>query len=111
MSDYVYDLAAIEAHKQRVVGQQTTIGGLSGQMSSAGAGGKEMYGILIGQIAHPILSHAAQGGADVITSLADLLEGMADGLQSTVQAYRDTESDHIDRTEQIVKHLDSIGDR
>lgn len=110
MNDYVYDLGAIESHKGQVSGQHGAISGLSSGMSSTGAGGKEMYGILIGQIAHPVLSHTAQGGEDVLSGLADLLEGMTDGLRSTIQAYKDTEVDHIDRTSQIVNDLDSIGE-
>ncbi|MGJ6979504.1 hypothetical protein ACSDQ9_03080 [Aestuariimicrobium soli] len=110
MTDYKYDLGAIASHKGQVSSQHSAISGAASGMSATGAGGKEMYGILIGQIAHPILSHTAQGAEDVLTSLSDLLDGMTDGLQSTIQAYQDTETDHIDRTSQIVNDLNSIGE-
>lgn len=106
--NYKYDLAELRTHAGVLDSQATAVKGASEKVSGTGAGNKEMYGILVGQIAHPLLEMATTSGGDVLAGLSELVASVQEGMNSTVAAYEATEQDHIDRTHDIVADLEQI---
>lgn len=106
--NYKYDLPALRTHKSGLDSQAKTVSDASSTVASEGVGPKEMYGILIGQIAHPILGMASQGGADILKALSELVTEVQGGVGDTITAYEATEADNVDRTQEIVDNLDKI---
>ena len=106
--NYTYDLAELQAHAGALSTQAAAVKAASDTVGATGAGTKEMYGILIGQLAHPLLELASNGGEDVLTGLSALVTSVQEGMNATVSAYEETEQDHIDRTHDIVADLEQI---
>ncbi|MDO5286382.1 MAG: hypothetical protein Q4G45_06110, partial [Actinomycetia bacterium] len=79
-----YDLDAIRSHANGVSGQSTTMSKTSTTMSATGPGPKEMYGILVSQIAHPILNHVSDGGENMLQGLAEFLDSLEESLAQAV---------------------------
>lgn len=106
--NYTYDLAELQAHAGVLSTQAAAVQSASDTVAATGAGSKEMYGILIGQLAHPLLELATTGGEDVLSGLSELVASVQEGMNATVTAYQETEQDHIDRTHDIVADLEQI---
>lgn len=104
----VYDLDALRRAQSGLSDQHTALSEVSDSMSSTGAGPTEMYGILVGQIAHPLLQLTVDNGAGLLAALSSLLDSFSTTMANTVASYQATEQDNVDRTAEIAAELGRI---
>ncbi len=108
MSTYSHETQQIADHAQRVTAEADTISTRSADLAGTGAGDHLMYGVLCGAVAHPVLSAMAGSGGEVVQGLTEVLRSAADSLTTAAELYQRQEDEHVDLSDQIVSHLDSI---
>ncbi len=74
-------------------------------MAAVGAGKFKMYGVLVGALAYPMLSSAADQGEQALRSLADMATAMSDNLTNSANEYEAIEENNAQISEQISKIL------
>lgn len=103
-----YVIEDLKTHQRALTNQHTALSDTSASMSATGAGPTEMYGILVGQVAHPLLQLTVDNGTQMLAALSSLLDSFASTMSATVTAYESTEQDNVDRTSEIVAGLSNI---
>lgn len=103
-----YVIEDLRTHQGALANQHTALSGVSTSMATTGAGPTEMYGILVGQVAHPLLQTTVDNGTQLLSGLSSLLDSFSTTMAATVTAYEKTEQDNVDRTDEIVAGLGEI---
>lgn len=108
MSEFTHEVSELTAHAGHIDSLGSAIDGIGGALGSLGVGSTSMYGILVGQVAHPVLSHVAHSKSTAITDLAAVLHSTAATLRTAAETYSDTEETASQRSRAVEHDINQI---
>lgn len=108
MSNFSHETSEISTHAGHIDALAQEIGTISTTLHSGGVGSTEMYGILVGQLAHPVLSAVAASKSQAITSLSEVLGSTVQTLHTAAQTYSSTEIEAADKSKVVQSQIKQI---
>lgn len=108
MTDFTHEITELTTHAQHLDGLAVAMDDVSSALSATGVGSTSMYGILVGQIAHPVLSHVADSKSAAITDLGTVLHSTTDTLHTAVETYADAEQSAAERSRAVENDIQQI---
>jgi len=108
VSNFSHETSEISTHAGHIDALAQEIGTISTTLHSGGVGSTEMYGILVGQLAHPVLSAVAGSKSQAITSLSEVLGSTVQTLHTAAQTYSSTEIEAADKSKVVQSQIKQI---
>jgi len=87
MGDFTVEVGEIRTHAGKVRNLGDEVDTIAKEIGQTGIGGYLMYGVLVGAIAHPMLSKVAKDQSVAFDDLSDVLHSEAAHLVGTCEAY------------------------
>lgn len=101
MSDFTVEVGDIRTHEGKIRHLGDEVDTIATDLADSGVGDYLMYGVLVGAIAYPALSLVANHKSKVLKELSEVLNGEADQLNGTCQAYENVEQINVAGGNQI----------
>jgi len=103
-----HEAGEITDHAAHISSEAEAISGLSARLTADGVGDLLMYGVLVGQIAHPVLSAVASSKSQAIRDLSAVLDSTAESLTTAAELYTDTETSAVEKSRAVQTEIEKI---
>jgi len=95
-----HEAGEITDHAAHISSEAEAISGLSARLTADG--------VLVGQIAHPVLSAVASSKSQAIRDLSAVLDSTAESLTTAAELYTDTETSAVEKSRAVQTEIEKI---